>query len=220
MNPEFQQAIEMTRSGDRIGAQKKVANILKENPNDAHAWYLLSLLVDSDQKRAVYLSKVVSLDPNHEKAIEQLSILEQTSSPALPVSSGNDYDLMEQEKAENIPDWMADAGAPTAQPDTAVSDTPAIEETTSPKEPVPDWVQEDVSTSWIEEDNSIATSPPTEAVEKVTPPPTKKKAPAKKDAKNKATQRKKKKQQYDMALYGLIILVILLGLMLLGYVLF
>ena len=50
MNPDFQEAIEMTRSGDKVGAQKKVAALLKEDPDNAHGWYLLSLLVDSDQK--------------------------------------------------------------------------------------------------------------------------------------------------------------------------
>ena len=221
MNPEFQQAIEMTRAGDKVGAQKTVANILKENPDDANAWYLLSLLVNSDQKRAVYLSKVVSLDPNHEKAIEQLTLLEQTATPAIPVSNGNDYDLMEQEKAETIPDWMAEDGAPTLQPELIGSTDREEQAAAEEQDPLPDWVQEDVSTSWIEEETAIVATPSTEVVEEKTPPPAKKKAPAKKKpaAKNKAAvQRKKKKQQLDMALYGLIILAVLVGILLLGYI--
>ena len=221
MNPDFQQAIEMTRSGDKIGAQKKIAELLKADPNNAHAWYLLSLLVDSDQKRAVYLSKVVSLNPNHEKAVEQLTLIGQVTTTDMPLSSGNDVDLIDQEKADTIPDWMASAGAPTMQTETSMlSDAEVVVE-----DDVPDWVQEDVSASWIEEEDSgvaqLETAVTTTVEQKQTPPPQQKKKAAAKKKPDKATtaKRKKQAQQLNLALGGLIILAVLVAIMLL-YVLF
>lgn len=208
MNPDFQQAIEMTRSGDKIGAQKKVAELLKEDPNNAHAWYLLSLLVDSDQKRSVYLSKVVSLDPNHEKAIEQLTLLQQATTSDIPISADTTMDLMDQEKAETIPDWMAEAGVSTMDTETSI----LIEDEVPEEDDIPDWVQEDVSTSWIEEDDSadIQTTAKEVVAQKQTPPPQKKKkAPAKTSNKAAAAKRKKQAQQLNLALGGLVILAIL-----------
>ncbi len=215
MNPDFQQAIEMTRSGDKIGAQKKVAAILKEDPDNAHAWYLLSLLVDSDEKRAVYLSKVIDLDPNHEKAMEQLSMLEATSTPpsTTQISSSADEDVFEQAEAGTVPDWMDDF-------DTAVTETAVLEEEEPDEpEPIPDWVQEDLSHSWVAEDNSVVTSaepapPPTKTTTKKAPPAkAKKKAPDKKKAA--AAKKKKQAQQLNIILAVLVILTILIAVALL-----
>lgn len=224
MNPDFQEAIDMTRSGDKAGAQKKVAAILKEDPNNAHAWYLLSLLVDSDQKRAVYLSKVVDLDPNHEKALEQLSLLEATAPPKPTVKANKDEDLFYQADAGTVPDWMDEFG-------TAVTDTAVIENEEEPDETdsVPDWVQEDLSQSWVAEENSIA------APAKPTPPPAKtktttqkappakagKKAPAKKKqtSKKKPASKKKQAQQLNLILVGLVIVTILVALALISMLL-
>ena len=210
MNPDFQQAIEMTRSGDKVGAQKKIAELLKADPDNAHAWYLLSLLVDSDQKRAVYLSKVVALNPNHEKAVEQLALIGQVTTTDIPISSGNDDDLIDQEKADTIPDWMADAGAPTMQTEASMLSDAEI----AVEEDVPDWVQEDVSASWIEEENSVVSQQQTAVVEQKQTPPPQKKAPAKKKANKAAAKRKKQAQQLNLALGGLIILGVLVALML------
>lgn len=214
MNPDFQQAIEMIRAGDKVSAQKKVAAVLKEDPNNAHAWYLLSLLVDSDEKRAVYLSKVIALDPNHEKAMEQLSMLEATSAPATQTitSSAADEDVFDQAEASTVPDWMDDF-------DTAVTDTAVLEEEPDEPEPIPDWVQEDLSHSWVAEENSIV------APTKSSPPPTKttaknapsakarKKVPDKKKAA--ATKKKKKVQQLNIILVVLVIVTILIAVALL-----
>ena len=218
MNPDFQQAIEMTRAGDKVGAQKKVAAILKEDPNNAHAWYLLSLLVDSDEKRAVYLSKVIALDPNHEKAMEQLSMLEATSAPAKQkVASTDDEDVFDQAEASTVPDWMDDF-------DTAVTDTAVLEEEEPDEpEPIPDWVQEDLSHSWVDEENSIAapakSSPPAAKTTAKKAPPTKakKKAPDKKKAA--AAKKKKQAQQLNIILAVLVIVTILIAIALLAVLL-
>jgi hypothetical protein len=218
MNPDFQQAIDMTRSGDKTGAQKKVTAILKEDPDNAHAWYLLSLLVDSDQKRAVYLSKVVDLDPNHEKALEQLALLEATAPPKSTAVINKDEDLFYQADAGTVPDWMDGFG-------TAVTDTAVIEdeEESDEADSVPDWVQEDLSQSWVAEENSIAApakSAPPPAKTKTTTkkaPPAKagKKAPAKK----KPASKKKQAQQLNLILVGLVIVTILVALVLISMLL-
>ena len=133
----------------------------------------------------------------------------------MAISSDDNYDLFEQEKADTIPEWMADAGGTTVPSEMVTSFVD--EEQPNDSEDVPDWVQEDVSSSWIEEDNSIIAEPPVDIVEEKTKQPAAKKK--KKASKKPAKKRKKQAQNYNIALIGLIGLAVLVGMMLI-YVLF
>lgn len=53
------------RKARRDGARPTLARqVIRENPDDANAWYLLSQLVDSDARRAAYLSKALAPNPD------------------------------------------------------------------------------------------------------------------------------------------------------------
>ncbi len=70
MNEKFQQAVVASRAGQDKAAQYLLTQSLQEDPNDPNAWFLLSQLVDSEEKKQVYLAKVIALDPDHELAKE------------------------------------------------------------------------------------------------------------------------------------------------------
>ncbi len=61
-------AIAAARAGDMERAQQLAAENVRQQPDDANAWYLLSELVDSDARRAAYLGKALALDPHHARA--------------------------------------------------------------------------------------------------------------------------------------------------------
>jgi hypothetical protein len=73
MNDRLREAISVARSGETREAQLLVTAILENSPDDAQAWYLMSHLVESPARRAVYLYKAVSLDPYNERAKAELA---------------------------------------------------------------------------------------------------------------------------------------------------
>ncbi|MEZ4511270.1 MAG: hypothetical protein R3C62_05300 [Chloroflexota bacterium] len=75
MNVKLQQAIGAARAGESQKAQVLLAQILKEDTQNVHAWFLLSHLVESKEKKVAFLQKVLDLDPNHQKARERLTEL-------------------------------------------------------------------------------------------------------------------------------------------------
>lgn len=75
MTATLQDAIAAVRHGETERAQLLAAEVIQDNPDDANAWYLLSQLVDSDARRAVYLNKTLALDPTHERARAELGAL-------------------------------------------------------------------------------------------------------------------------------------------------
>jgi hypothetical protein len=150
MSQKLQEAIAAARAGNTKDAQRQLADILQENPNEVHAWFLLSHLVDSETKQKAYLQKVVTLDPTHAKARQRLAQLQAAPAQAtaaiaaapsepepLPVSS-DAFDFEAQADANTIPEWMAD-DAPITTPTTAVS--PTTEETADDALDIPDWLQ-------------------------------------------------------------------------------
>jgi hypothetical protein len=150
MSQKLQEAIIAARAGNTQDAQRQLAEILQENPNEVHAWFLLSHLVDSETKQKAYLQKVVTLDPTHAKARQRLAQLQAApvkttdaiatalSEPEpLPVSI-DPFDYEAQAEANTIPEWMA-GDAAAAVPAMAVA--PATEETADESLDIPDWLQ-------------------------------------------------------------------------------
>jgi hypothetical protein len=68
MTSTLQDAIGTVRTGDYEKAQQQLAEVIAANPDEVQAWYLLSQIVDSDARRAAYLSKTLALDPYHQRA--------------------------------------------------------------------------------------------------------------------------------------------------------
>jgi hypothetical protein len=132
---------------------------LDENPKQVQGWYLLSLLVDSPQKQAAYLSKTLALNPDHEKAREQLANLQATEN--LPPTSSikeaikQSQDVLAQSETDELPDWLneeSEKSTFTAVPAKSNQETAVVDEY------LPDWLKEPVAL-----DNDIV--PPGRAVE-------------------------------------------------------
>ncbi len=100
MDQRLQQAIASARSGKEKEAQFLLTQLLKDNPEEVHAWFLLSHLVDSEQKQLAYLKKAVAIDPNHEKAAARLSELEASLAINLHESG------LSLEEEDLLPAWM------------------------------------------------------------------------------------------------------------------
>lgn len=100
MDQRLQQAIASARSGKEKEAQFLLTQLLKDNPEEVHAWFLLSHLVDSEQKQLAYLKKAVAIDPNHEKAAARLAELEASQSMGLHESG------LSLEEDDLLPAWM------------------------------------------------------------------------------------------------------------------
>jgi hypothetical protein len=71
MTTTLQDAIAAARAGEMERAHLITADVIRDNPDDPNAWYLLSQLVDSDARRAVYLAKTLELDPDHPRARQE-----------------------------------------------------------------------------------------------------------------------------------------------------
>lgn len=89
INLAIQEAMQKANDGDIKSAQAILANVLRQEPRNARAWYLLSQIV-GDQKREIdCLKKVLEIEPNSQQARTRLQKLQQTgmqiqSSPSVP----------------------------------------------------------------------------------------------------------------------------------------
>ena len=179
MNEKLQQAISAARNGQEIEAQMLLTQALKENPNETQAWFLLSTLVNSEQKKRAYLGKVLALEPDHQMAQKMLGRLqpektvetnvvaeteteaemaaetgleEEDASSAPVVVSQNAGDFLGQQKGDTLPAWLiAEEGLEISEGGAAV-EMEAVEEILShEEEAIPDWLQDEVPESWSEE---------------------------------------------------------------------
>lgn len=131
MTQKLQQAIQLARNGDKQKAQYLLTQTLQEEPENAQAWYLLSLLVDSETKQTAYLQRVLALDPTHEKAQARLAELLPAAVMVEPEEAALSDWLDEDEEPEDEVDWFA----ATAVADSAEQAEPAAD--------LPDWLYED-----------------------------------------------------------------------------
>lgn len=148
MTATLQEAIAAVRRGETERAQLLTAEVIRDNPDDANAWYLLSQLVDSDTRRAAYLSKTLALDPTHERAQAELGV-----GPVAGTSQPETVAVFEPAVTEvevtavAAPEWLqplspepAPAAEVIAPPVTVVAPTqpaPARPRPTTPPPPPP-----------------------------------------------------------------------------------
>jgi len=105
MNQKLQQAMVAAQSGNSREAQVLLTQLLSEDPEEVQAWFLLSQLVDSEQKQLAYLNKVLELDPSHEKAAELLSRLEMREELEALAQLGDDS---QEEPIGALSDWATE----------------------------------------------------------------------------------------------------------------
>jgi hypothetical protein len=165
MSQKLQEAVAAARAGETETAQRLLASLLLENPDEVHAWFLLSHLVESESKQIAYLKKVVALDPTHAKARQRLKQVQPSPIPAgtttedvspLPIST-DPFDYEAQADAETIPEWMVgDEAATLAATAVAATESAADE----PME-IPDWLQTSLEEEIDEEEEIVPVVPAT-----------------------------------------------------------
>lgn len=168
MTATLQEAIAAVRDNDTERAQLLAAEVIQGNPDDANAWYLLSQLVDSDARRAAYLSKVLTLDPDHERARAEFDTLPAEASAVLPVpapmaamvtapevtlESAGEPEYAPTAEPEHMPDWLQPVASEPAPVEAASAYEPAVAAPLAPPAEIP------------------APSPVTAAPRSATPPP-------------------------------------------------
>lgn len=198
MNEKLQQAILAARNGQVTDAQLLLTEVLKESPDETQAWFLLSTLVDSEQKKIAYLGKVLALEPDHEMAQKMLARLqapdlveaeseevteavlaeeadeveaaEDLPVPAPVTRSSENTDFLAQEKGDTLPDWLIEEeGLEISEELEPVPvDEADVVSATETDAGLPDWLQEEVAEDWSEP------APPEEETAVATPPATKK----------------------------------------------
>lgn len=193
MSDLFAQAQAAVQAGNPEKAHVLLAQLLKEDRRNVAAWYLLSTITPSAEQEAVFLQKVLKLDPTHMAATAQLSRLEagaakpvltpvmpvarEVSTPPVrtsrPISQAAD-DFEAQASGETLPPWLA---AEENLADTGVG-LPAAAAAPSPALEIPDWLQEMPARDW-EKEREEAIAQARAAAAQPAPPPA---APAPKPA--------------------------------------
>jgi peroxiredoxin len=69
------QAAELLRTGNQDEARRLLISFLRENPNSARGWWILSYAVDDPAQKIDSLKRVLMLAPNHRKAEARLAEL-------------------------------------------------------------------------------------------------------------------------------------------------
>jgi ferric-dicitrate binding protein FerR (iron transport regulator) len=69
---DLKRAEALLQSGQREGARASLVTILRRNPKNEHAWYLLGLALDSPPQKVYAFERVKRLNPSHQKAGQQL----------------------------------------------------------------------------------------------------------------------------------------------------
>jgi ferric-dicitrate binding protein FerR (iron transport regulator) len=130
MTATLEEAIAAVKRGETERAQLLTAEFIRDNPDDANAWYLLSQLVDSDTRRTAYLNKALALDPAHERARAELGALAIGSAPQ-PEPMAVFEPVMSDTAPDIVPEWLQPL-SPEAAP-TAETVAPPIYEATPPQ---------------------------------------------------------------------------------------
>lgn len=79
MNPEhltsLKEAADLIKAGKTKPARGLIIEVLREDPNNAQAWYMLSFAVPRVDRQLYALQQTIQLVPDHQKAIERLKKL-------------------------------------------------------------------------------------------------------------------------------------------------
>ena len=84
INLAIQEAMQRANDGDVQSAQAILANVLRQEPRNARAWYLLSQIVGDRNREIDCLKKVLEIEPNSQQARARLQKLQQTDVQVQP----------------------------------------------------------------------------------------------------------------------------------------
>jgi ABC-2 type transport system ATP-binding protein len=71
----LRRSFELIRAGNTRSAQGLLAKIIREDSNNEHAWYLMGLALEEDERRIYALRRALRINPNNKYAQELLSSL-------------------------------------------------------------------------------------------------------------------------------------------------
>ena len=69
----IQHAISWAKTGNKEAARKALSEVVRQEPNNARAWYLLSQVVENDERAIYCLNRVLQIQPDNQQAKERLS---------------------------------------------------------------------------------------------------------------------------------------------------
>jgi hypothetical protein len=76
MKEELEQAFAAIKNGEEEQARVLLARMLKDDPDDIPGWVLLSKLAPNNMQKAAFLDKILSLDPGHIYARQEMEALQ------------------------------------------------------------------------------------------------------------------------------------------------
>ncbi|MCA9960481.1 MAG: hypothetical protein KC413_07125 [Anaerolineales bacterium] len=155
MDQRLQQAIDAARAGKNQEAQRLLTQLLKDDPEQVQAWFLLSHLVESQEKQKAYLGKVLALDPSHEQARQRLVYLHEAETAVIAkpapqqvmAVAADSLDLLGQSEGTTLPSWMVEDGGMEATTVSVAVPQMAAAPTPTPDEEIPDWLKQPVSSA-------------------------------------------------------------------------
>lgn len=80
----IRQAIEAIKQGNKSNARTLLENVIKNEPNNEEAWFLLAHVAQTPEQARTYLERVININPNNERAKQQLDKLYATPSNKQP----------------------------------------------------------------------------------------------------------------------------------------
>ena len=105
----IQESITEYKSGNKNTAKRLLASVVKKEPDNARAWYLLSQAVDKKEQAIYCLSRVLKINPDNSQAKNRLRKLEGTSKPGVCQKhcvNGMDRDVKAANDLQN--GWLTD----------------------------------------------------------------------------------------------------------------
>jgi ribosomal protein L24E len=93
MSGTLREAFDLFNKGEKQQAAKLLAALVIQQPYNASAWYGLALCVDETDKKIYCLGKVLSINPNHTKAKQEIEKLTQrTDMKKCPFCAANNQE--------------------------------------------------------------------------------------------------------------------------------
>lgn len=83
-DPRLREAIDTLRRGDRRQAQRLLAQVVEDDPDNLLAWWYLAAVLKDVEQRILCLRQVLRLRPDHEEAQHILSLLERRRAQITP----------------------------------------------------------------------------------------------------------------------------------------
>lgn len=131
----FSQAVQAARSGDRATARSLLADLVRQSPREARAWYLLSQVVEQPERAKFCLQKTLEIEPSNAKARQRLEALESgtwtpgAASAAPPASAplAEMPPVSVPPEKPVLPPWLADA-----DPNIPLGPPPGLDFTNQP----------------------------------------------------------------------------------------